>query len=106
MSLIKIIEDDVTAAWGDIAAIVEDDALVAWAAIKTIWLTLAPGEWVTIKSLVMEALNDVQDGDYADIVTSVLMKAEVAGADFVKTLSSEVLTVIVGIFKPSVTPTT
>lgn len=101
MSIIQIIEADIEEAWGDIKAIVVDDAKVAWAAIKTIWLTLVPGEWVIIEQIVNEALEDVKDGDYGDLVTSVLNKAEAAGHDFVLKLSSEVLTVIVGIFKAS-----
>lgn len=98
-NILTTIEHDIETAWGEVETLVVDDALVAWNAIKTIWLKLAPAEWVTIQGLIKEALADVQDGDFADIESAVLMKAEASGATFVANLGSAAIQAIIGIFK-------
>lgn len=100
--ILTTIGDDIKTAWGDLETLVVDDAEVAWNAIKTIWLKLAPAEWVTIQGLIKEALADVEDGDFADIETSVLLKAEASGATFVAGLGSAAIQAIIGIFKSNV----
>lgn len=98
-NILTTIEHDIEAAWGPLETLVVDDAKVAWTAIKNIWLKLGPAEWVQIQGFVTEALKDVTTGDFGDIETSILSKAEASGATFVANLGSAAIQAIIGIFK-------
>ena len=98
MDFFDTIKADIEAAWGDTKAIVSADALILWNAIKTIWLTLAPAEWATLQPIIAEAITDGFDGDFADLETKVLLKAEAAGVDFLEKLDSAALQAVLALF--------
>lgn len=97
-ALVKTIEADIVAEWGNIEALVVADAEILYNAFKTIWLTLAPSEWAILKPIVEEAISDVFNGDFADLETQVLMKAEAAGVDFLKKLDSAAIQAVLALF--------
>lgn len=59
-----------------------------WAVLEPGIKALEPQEWATFLPLVEEAIADLGTGNLADLETSVLMKAEAAGLQVIKTLDS------------------
>lgn len=98
MTIIDEIKTEIEAVWGDAEAIVTADAKILWNAFKTIWLTLAPSEWATLQPIIAEAITDGFDGDFGDLETNALMKAEAAGVDFLKKLDSAALQAVLALF--------
>lgn len=90
---------DVEAGWGAITTEVEADALIAWGAIKTIFLTLLPKQWTILKGLFQTALVHVQNGDFADLESSILNQAEAQELAWISELGTDVLVAIVAVLK-------
>lgn len=82
-------------------AMLSADAQILFTAFSVIWATLAPAEWAVFKPIVVEAITDAFDGDLADLETSVLLKAEAAGVDFLKKLDSAALQAVLALFVKS-----
>ncbi len=74
------------------------DGKLLWNTFVTIWGTLAPHEWAAIEPIIAQAITDVFNGDFADLETAVLQKAEVAGVDFLKKLDSASLQAVLALF--------
>ncbi len=87
--------------WGAFATIASTDLSAIFNTVVGILTSMGPAELAALIALAKEALTDVADGDFADIETSVLLKAEQQGLAFVKTLGSSVLQTVIGIVKVS-----
>lgn len=74
------------------------DGKLIWNTFSTIWKTLAPTEWATLEPIIIKAITDSFNGDFADLETSVLSEAEAAGITFLKALDSAALQAILAIF--------
>lgn len=77
------------------------DAKILFTAFATIWETLAPSEWAILQPIIVEAITDVFDGDFADLETVVLQKAEAAGVTFLEKLDSAALQAVLALFVQS-----
>lgn len=91
---IEIIETEIK----EIETQVEIDGKLIWNTFATIWATLAPAEWAKIEPIIIKAITDSFNGDFADLETAVLQEAEVAGIDFLKKLDSAALQAVLAIF--------
>ena len=89
------------AAWGSFETIASTDIAAIFNTTVGILTAMGPTELAALIALAKEALTDVADGDFADIETSVLSKAETQGLAFVKALGSSVLQTVIGIVKVS-----
>ena len=98
-SLITTIENDLTAAWGEIVGIVENDALVLWGDFKSIFTAMLPAQYTILQGLVIELLTDVATGDIADIETALLNKAETEELAWIKNLGSQDLQAVIAVIK-------
>ena len=87
--------------WGAFATIASTDLSVIFNTVVGILTSMGPTELAALIALAKEALTDVANGDFADIETSVLLKAEQQGLAFVKALGSSVLQTVIGIVKVS-----
>lgn len=93
-AVIETIETEIK----EIETQVEIDGKLIWNTFATIWATLAPGEWAKLEPIIIEAITDAFNGDFADLETAVLQKAELAGIDFLKKLDSASLQAVLAIF--------
>lgn len=93
-SAVEIVETEIKA----LEEQIEIDGKLIWNTFATIWATLAPGEWAKLEPIIIEAITDAFNGDFADLETAVLQKAEVAGIDFLKKLDSAALQAVLAIF--------
>ena len=91
---VQIIETEIKALETQIVI----DGKLIWQTFSTIWVTLAPNEWAAIEPIIIKAIEDVFNGDFADLETSVLQRAEVAGIDFLKKLDSAALQAVLALF--------
>jgi hypothetical protein len=87
--------------WGAFATIASTDLSAIFNTVVGILTSMGPTELAALIALAKEALTDVANGDFADIETSVLLKAEQQGLAFVKALGSSVLQTVIGIVKVS-----
>ena len=87
-----------------VVAEVEADGKIIWNGFVIIWETLGPSEWAILEPIVVEAISDAFNGDLADLETTVLMKAEAAGVDFLKKLDSAALQIVLGLFTKAPPP--
>ncbi len=77
---------------------VEIDGKLLWNTFATIWATLAPAEWAVLEPIIIKAITDSFNGDFADLETAVLQEAEVAGIEFLKKLDSAALQAVLALF--------
>lgn len=104
MTTTNWIEEAVQAVETELTALetqVSIDGKLLWQAFKTIWLTLEPSEWAAVEPIIVEAVTDVFDGDFADLEQVVLQKAETAGITFLKKLDSAALQAVLALFVKS-----
>lgn len=97
-SVVTKAESWIANAFEGIKALAVADGLILWNAFKTIIETLEPHEWATLEPIIVQAIEDVFNGDLADLETAVLQRAEAAGVDFLKRLDSAGLQVVLGLF--------
>jgi len=93
-SVVRAVEDEIIALETQIVL----DGKLLWQTFSTIWSTLAPHEWVVIEPIIVKAIEDIFNGDFADLETSVLLRAEAAGIDFLKKLDSAALQAVLALF--------
>ncbi|MGI8840672.1 MAG: hypothetical protein ACR2F8_07835 [Caulobacteraceae bacterium] len=98
-TLIQTIEADLSAVWGGIVHAVETDAVILWNDFKATFTSLLPAQYAIFKSLALEAIADVAGGDFADLETAVLNKAEAAGIAFVADLTSPTIQALLAMLK-------
>lgn len=77
---------------------IEIDGKLVWNTFITIWITLAPAEWAALEPIIIKAITDSFNGDFADLETTVLQQAETAGIDFLKKLDSAALQAVLALF--------
>ena len=100
-TLIQTIEADLATVWGAVVHTVEADAVILWNDFKATFTSLLPAEYAIFKSLAAEAFADVTSGDFADLETAVLNRAEAAGIAFVENLTSPTLQALLAMLKVS-----
>lgn len=91
---IEIVETEIK----EIETQIEIDGKLIWNTFATIWATLAPAEWALLEPIIIKAITDSFNGDFADLETVVLQEAEVVGIDFLKKLDSAALQAVLAIF--------
>jgi hypothetical protein len=100
-TLIQTIEADLATVWGALVHTVEADATILWNDFKGVFTSLLPAEYAVFKSLAAQAFADVIGGDFADLETATLNKAEAAGIAFVKDLTSPTVQALLAMLKVS-----
>lgn len=94
-SFLTAIETGLVKVWGDLEQIAENEATAVAKLFTGLATQLLPAQWSILQELVATANKDVQNGDYADLVTDVLNQAEALEIAWVSTLSSSFLTSVV-----------
>ena len=84
---------------GEGAALIEDGAVKAWEFVHPFLTALEPSAWAQALPIITEAIEDVADGDLADLETAVLNKAEGLGVTLFKDLDSAVVQALIAAVK-------
>lgn len=102
-SFLTAIETGLVKVWGDLEQIAENEVTAVVKLFTGLATQLLPAQWSILQELVATANKDVQNGDYADLVTDVLNQAEALEIAWVSTLSSSFLTSVVATIHTSQT---
>jgi hypothetical protein len=99
MDIVAEARAEIVKLWGEGVTLAEDVGEDILATLRSTWLAIQPAQWAILQGLIVEAIQDIQSGDLADIETAVLNKAEAAAHDFVTEMESAVLQALIAMVR-------
>lgn len=93
------VEEKIASWIGPAETFIETEAHLAWGYVHPFIVALEPSAWAAAVPIIVEAVQDIGNGDFADLETNVLNRAEALGVTVFRELDSAVVQAIIAMVK-------